>query len=116
MARCSSRRCKQRGRARVVELANSGDPGRPPGSTPCPTAEFIGKQLKGGKAEYAGEGMQDQPRKFGVIYSSNFDIDFFKTQLKKYGVPLASEVSYTVAPGTSASRRTARRSTSRSPR
>jgi hypothetical protein len=84
---------------RVIGLANSGDPGLTSRQYSVPAAEFIGKQLKGGKAEYAGEGMQDQPRKFGVIYSSNFDIDFFKTQLKKYGVPLASEVSYTVAPG-----------------
>ena len=32
--------------------------------------------------------MQDQPRKFGVLYPSNFDIDYFKAQLKKYGVTL----------------------------
>ena len=64
-----------------------------------PTAEFIGKQLKGGKAEYADESMQDQPRKFGVLYPSNFDIDYFKAQLKKYGVTIASEASYTVPPG-----------------
>ena len=84
---------------RVIGSANSGDPGLTSRQYSVPAAEFIGKQLKGGKAEYAGEGMQDQPRKFGVIYSSNFDIDFFKAQLKKYGVTLASEVSYTVAPG-----------------
>jgi hypothetical protein len=64
-----------------------------------PTAEFIGKQLKGGKAQYADKSMQDQPRKFGVIYPSNFEIDYFKAQLKKYGVTLASEATFTVAPG-----------------
>jgi hypothetical protein len=64
-----------------------------------PTAEFIGKQLKGGKAVYADASMQGQPRKFGVIFPSNFDIDYFKTQLKKWGVPLASVVSFTVPPG-----------------
>ena len=64
-----------------------------------PAAEFIGKQLKGGKAEYADKSMQDQPRKFGVLYPSNFDIDYFKAQLKKYGVTIASEASYAVPAG-----------------
>ena len=84
---------------RVIGLANSGDPGLTSRQYSVPTAEFIGKQLKGGKAEYADKSMQDQPRKFGVLYASNFDIDYFKAQLKKYGVTLAAEVSYTVAPG-----------------
>ena len=52
---------------------------------------MMGKYLKGGKAEYAGESMQDQPRKFGVIYPSNFNIEFFKPQLKKQGLKLASK-------------------------
>ena len=64
-----------------------------------PAAEFIGKQLKGGKAEYADKSMQDQPRKFGVLYASNFDIDYFKAQLKKYGVTIASQAAYAVPPG-----------------
>ncbi len=64
-----------------------------------PTAEFIGKQLEGGKAVYADESMQAQPRKFGVIHPSNFDIDYFQSQLEKWAVPLASVVSYTVPPG-----------------
>jgi hypothetical protein len=64
-----------------------------------PTAEFIGKQLKGGKAVYADESMQGQPRKFGVIHPGNFDIDYFESQLKKWGVPLASVATYTVPPG-----------------
>ena len=64
-----------------------------------PTAEFIGKQLKGGKAEHADESMQDQPRKFGVIYPNIFDIDYFKAQLEKQGVTLASEASFNVPPG-----------------
>ena len=59
-----------------------------------PAAEFIGKQLKGGKAEYADESMQDQPRKFGVLYPSNFDVDYFKAQLEKKGVTIASEGTY----------------------
>jgi hypothetical protein len=83
----------------VIGLQNSGDPGLASRQYSLPTAEFIGKQLAGGKAQYADESMQDQPRKFGVLSSSNFDIDYFRSQLKKYGVTLASEVSYTVAPG-----------------
>ena len=83
----------------LVISTGAGDPQPLARSYALPTAEFIGKQLKGGKAEYADESMQDQPRKFGVIYPSNFDIDYFKAQLKKYGVTLTSEVSFTVPPG-----------------
>ncbi len=64
-----------------------------------PAAEFIGKQLEGGKAQYADESMQDQPRKFGVLYPSNFDVDYLEAQLEKYGVTIASEASYTVPAG-----------------
>jgi hypothetical protein len=64
-----------------------------------PAAEFIGKQLKGGKAVYADESMQDQPRKFGILYPSNFDIDYFKAQLAKYGVTIASAATYAVPAG-----------------
>jgi len=62
-------------------------------------AEFIGKQLKGGKAEYAGDALKTQPRKFGVLYASNVDIAYFKSEMKKYGVPLTAEASFTVPPG-----------------
>jgi hypothetical protein len=64
-----------------------------------PTAEFIGKQLKGGKAEYADESMQSQPRKFGVLYPSYFDIEYFEAQLARYGVKIASRATYTVPAG-----------------
>ena len=83
----------------VVISTGAGDPQPLARSYALPTAEFIGKQLKGGKAEYADQSMQDQPRKFGVIYPSNFDIDYFRAQIKKYGVTLTSEVSFTVPPG-----------------
>ncbi len=66
-------------------------------------AEFIGKQLKGGKAEHAGGDLATQPRKFGVLYGSNVDIDYFNSELKKYGVTIASgaEAMYTLPPGAS---------------
>jgi hypothetical protein len=79
----------------------------PQNTTPQPTsrqysllaAEFVGKQLKGGKAQYAGESLADQPRRFGVLHASNFDIAYFKQQLAKYGVTIAADAEYTVPPG-----------------
>jgi hypothetical protein len=79
----------------------------PQNTTPEPTsrqysllaAEFVGKQLKGGKAQYAGESLKDQPRRFGVLHASNFDIDYFQQQLGKYGVKIAADAEYTVPPG-----------------
>jgi hypothetical protein len=79
----------------------------PQNTTPKPTsrqysllaAEFVGKQLKGGKAQYAGESLKDQPRRFGVLHASNFDIDYFKEQLAKYGVKITADAEYTVPPG-----------------
>jgi hypothetical protein len=64
-----------------------------------PVAEFIGKQLAGGKAIYADKSMQGQPRKFGILFPNTFDIDDFKSQLKKYGVTIASDAMYTIPPG-----------------
>ena len=83
----------------LVISTGANEPGGLSRSYAAPTAEFIGKQLEGGKAEYADESMQDQPRKFGVIYPNNFDIDYLKEQLAKYGVTLASEAEFTVPPG-----------------
>jgi hypothetical protein len=83
----------------LVISTGAGDPQPLARSYALPTAEFVGKQLKGGKAAYADESMQDQPRKFGVIFPSNFDIGYFKAQLEKWGVTLTSAVSFTVAAG-----------------
>jgi hypothetical protein len=51
------------------------------------TAEFVGKQLTGKKAEYAGDdAVKSQTRKFGMVYSDTvIDRDLFDTTLKKYG-------------------------------
>ena len=59
-------------------------------------AEIINKYLKGGKAAYAGDALKNQPRKFGVLYASNFNIDFFEKQLAKYGIKLAAKARYDV--------------------
>jgi len=83
----------------LVISTGASDPKPLSRSYALPTAEFIGKQLKGGKAQYAGETLRTKTRKFGVIYPSNFDIGYLKAELRKWGVPLASSVSFTVPPG-----------------
>jgi hypothetical protein len=60
------------------------------------TAEFIAKQLTKTKTEFASDDLNGTPRKFGVLYASNFNIEYFRQQLKKRGVALASEASYPV--------------------
>ena len=56
---------------------------------------MIGKQLLGKKAEYAGDDVKNQTRKFGVVYIPTLvDIDNFKSFFKKYGGTIASENSY----------------------
>jgi hypothetical protein len=89
-------------------LKNAGVPFVLPQNTqPKPTsrqysllaAEFIGKQLKGGKAEYAGDSLKNEPRRFGVLHASNFDLAYFEKELAKYGVKIASDAEYAVPPG-----------------
>lgn len=59
------------------------------------SAEVIGKQLVGKKAEYAGGDVKTQTRKFGVVYIPTLvDIDNFKQFFKKYGGTVTSENSY----------------------
>ena len=61
-------------------------------------AEFMGKQLAGKKAEYAGdEAMHNQTRKFGVMYADPVtDTDLFNKTAAKYGVKFApgASISY----------------------
>jgi hypothetical protein len=63
-------------------------------------AEFIGKQLQGKKAQYAGDAdMHQTTRKFGVVRSSAIDSSYFDKTLSKYGVkiPTSAVIEY---PGT----------------
>jgi hypothetical protein len=63
-------------------------------------AEFIGKQVAGKKAQYAGDpALHDKTRKLGLVRSQVVDIDFFNRTLAKYGVKIApsATISY---PGT----------------
>ncbi len=59
------------------------------------SAEVIGKQLVGKKAEYGGGDMKGQTRKFGVVYIDTLvDYPQFKSFFKKYGGTVASENAY----------------------
>ena len=62
------------------------------------TAEFVKKQLAGGKAEYADASLSSQPRKYGVLHSSLFDIDYFVAQFKKLQLPVPVDAEYSVPP------------------
>jgi hypothetical protein len=65
-------------------------------------AEFVGKQLQGKKAKYAGDAaMHDTTRKFGVVRSSVLDIDYFSDTLSEYGVKVASNALITYPGSTS---------------
>jgi len=54
-------------------------------------AEFIGKQVVGGKAQFAGDqSMHSQPRKFGVVYADGTNLDAFNTTFKRFHGTLAT--------------------------
>jgi hypothetical protein len=63
-------------------------------------AEYVGKRLAGGKAEFGGDEVKDEPRTFGLIYLSSGPQseqlrDEFETTLdEEYGVQLADVVSF----------------------
>jgi hypothetical protein len=73
-----------------------------PGSTQSATlsAEFIGKELKGGKAIHGGDAVKNKKRVFGVLHYDTADGQYaqgfqtFKEQLGKYDVKLATEISF----------------------
>jgi hypothetical protein len=53
--------------------------------------EFIGKQVVGGKATFAGdESMHSHTRKFGLVYGAGSDLDAFTTTFKRYQGTLAT--------------------------
>ena len=58
-------------------------------------AEVVGKQLVGKKAEFGGDAVQSQTRKFGAVYIPTLiDIDRFKSDLKRYRGTLTSSNEY----------------------
>jgi lysozyme family protein len=64
-------------------------------------AEWAGKQLVKGKAQWAGDtAMQTKPRTFGAVYNAATDINQFTSTFKKYGGKLATPaLLYTTAGG-----------------
>jgi hypothetical protein len=69
------------------------------------TAEFVKKQLAGGKAQYADPSMTSLPRKYGVLHSSNFDVDYLNAQFKKLKLPVPVDAQFEV-PATQSDTRT----------
>ena len=56
---------------------------------------MIGKTLVGKKAEFGGDDVKDQTRKFGLVtIDGELDLDTFKDNLSKYKATIASESSY----------------------
>ena len=56
---------------------------------------MIGKQLVGKKAQYAGDDVKGQTRKFGVVYIKTLvDYPQFVDYFKKYGGTITNENSY----------------------
>ena len=59
------------------------------------SAEVIGKQLVGKKAQYAGDDVKGQTRKFGVVYIKTLvDYPQFVDYFKKYGGTITNENPY----------------------
>jgi hypothetical protein len=69
------------------------------------TAEFVKKQLAGGKAVHAGDALQSMPRKYGVLHSTNFDVDYMDEQFRKLKLPVPVDAEFQV-PATQADVRT----------
>lgn len=64
-------------------------------------AEFIGKRLAGRKAIHGGDAAtKAKTRRFGLIWFNNDQndyrsgVEFFKQELKRYGVELATDIEY----------------------
>jgi hypothetical protein len=63
-------------------------------------AEWVGKELVGGKAQFGGDAVKDKKRVFGVIYpggTDGMDLAYFTKEFAKYGGKIAANaaVSYT---------------------
>jgi len=60
------------------------------------TAEFVAKQLAGGKAEYADASLRSRPRKYGILHPSNFDIRYMDSQFTKRHLPIPVDAEYSI--------------------
>jgi hypothetical protein len=68
-------------------------------------AEFVKKQLAGGRAQYADASLSSLPRKYGVLHSTNFDVDYMNAQFKKRKLPTPVDAEF-VVPSTQSDTRT----------
>ena len=68
-------------------------------------AEFVKKQLDGGKAEHADPSLSSLPRKYGVLHSTNFDMQYMLAQFKKLNLPTPVDAEFGV-PATQSDTRT----------
>jgi hypothetical protein len=60
------------------------------------SAEVIGKQLAGKKAQFGGDDVKNQTRKFGAVYQDQLvDVNLLSKTLQKYGASLTSPNVYT---------------------
>ena len=65
------------------------------------SAEVLGKMLAGKKAQYGGDDVKDQTRKFGMVMVDDLiDVDAFKKILSQYGGKSAVIASESTYPGT----------------
>ncbi len=61
-------------------------------------AEVIGKQLVRKKAQYGGDDVKDQVRKFGIVYySASIDYKGFTDALAKYGGKITTAIDFTTS-------------------
>ena len=64
--------------------------------------EFVGKQVAGKKAEYAGDAaMHNQTRTLGLVYSDAIEPSYFTDTLAKYHVKVGPDVTFSYSGGTS---------------
>jgi hypothetical protein len=62
------------------------------------SAEVIGKQLVGKKAEFGGDDVKDKVRKFGIVYyGESIDYKGFTDSLAKYGGKITTAVDFTTS-------------------
>jgi hypothetical protein len=59
---------------------------------------IVTQGLAKGKARYAGEALQDSPRKLGILRSSNFDDEYFLREMKRLKQPVPVDAEFTVPP------------------
>ncbi len=67
--------------------------------------EFLEKQVIGKNAEYGGDAVKDQPRRFGLVYIESSDAstvlaESFATGMEDLGAPFAEMVAYQLDPAT----------------